>query len=83
MTIFLRVGYNGEGGWKEARVGFDRVPAQGERIEFRNPDGAADGWDEELSGMVCFVAEVAWIAPAPGAKAEPLIFMQFKGEYEP
>lgn len=83
MTIYLRVGYNGEGGWKEERIGFDRVPCVGERMEFRDPEGGETEWGPELNGMVCFVAEVAWIAPAPGAKSEPLLFIQFKGEYEP
>lgn len=81
--IWLKVGFNGEGGWKTTKVGFDRVPVVGERIEFRDPEGGENEWDEELNGMTFFVAEVAWIAPGPGMKSEPLIFIQPKGVYEP
>lgn len=81
--IWLRVGYNGDGGWREVRVGFDRVPVRGERIEFRDPDGGESGWQEEVNGTTVTVEQVAWIAPSPGAKSEPLIFVVPKSEFEP
>lgn len=83
MTIWLRVGYNGVGGWRTVRVGFDRVPIRGERVEFRDPEGGETTWDEEIDGHTFTVEQVAWIAPQPGGKSEPLIFVVPKSEFEP
>lgn len=84
MTIWLRVGFNADGGFRTVRVGFDRVPVRGERIEFRDPEGGETSWEEELAATSVYVVEqVAWIAPRPGHKSEPLLFIVPRGEFEP
>jgi hypothetical protein len=82
-VIWFGVGFNAEGGWRTVRVGFDRVPIRGERLEFRDPEGGETKWDPELDGNTFVVEQVAWIAGAPGHKAEPLIFIVPKSEFEP
>lgn len=58
---FVNYGWNAEGGYKKVRVNVARVPCEGERIEFWNPNGAAADVHPELDGNVFFADTVTWV----------------------
>lgn len=82
---WINVGYNQEeGGYTSIRAHFPRVPCQGERVEFRDPEGGATNWPPDLDGNVFYVAEVCWVANTceGGPTAEATIFVVPKAEWE-
>ena len=74
--VWVWVGYNGDGGFKKVRVGVDRVPVEGERFEFRDPDGGASDWPKDLDGGKFRVSEVTYIAPGERASATTVVFVE-------
>jgi hypothetical protein len=84
---WLDIGYNAYeegGGYKTIRANFGRVPAVGERIEFRDPEGGATGWPVDIDGNVFYVSEVNWVvAPREGGpQSFPSIFVVPKSMWE-
>lgn len=87
MSAWIDVGFNSEleGGFRKVRMNVSRVPVEGERFEFWNPDGSAADIDPELDGNVFFVAEVSWVCfatNAAGATGMPIVFLIPKSQLQ-
>lgn len=82
---YVNYGFNGESGYRKVRVNVSRVPCEGERVEFWNPNGAAAGVDPELDGNVFFVDTVTWVTywrvGEEAAVTQANVFLVRKGEY--
>lgn len=82
---YVNFGFNTSEGYRKVRVHVDRVPCEGERVEFRNPNGAAAEVDPELDGNSYYVAEVFWATfwgfGQVTASAQATVMLVPKSEY--